>query len=78
MNVVDNRAKTIKRVYEIELGKAFMTNDGSVYIRVDCLDYDIKGLFDDEVPVMNRAGEIIGMNRDIVIEPIKLELWIVD
>ena len=77
MKVVDNRAKTIKRVQDIELGKAFMTKDGNVYIRVSC-EYDVDMGFNDELLVLDSTGEVVGMNKDIIVEPIKLELWIVD
>ena len=76
MRVVDNRATTIKRVQDIELGKAFMTKDGNVFIRVAC-EYDVD-MFNDELLVLDSTGEIVGMNRDIIVEPIKLEFWIVD
>lgn len=77
MKVVDNRAKTIKRVQNIELGKAFMTNSGEVFIRVAC-EYDVDMGFNDELLVLDSTGEVVGMNKDIIVEPIKLELWIVD
>ena len=75
MKVVDDRSTNLTHLCDIEFGRWFESN-GSYYCRVSC-EYKID-IWEDELLVMDTTGEIVGIARDKMVEPINMELHIVD
>ena len=75
MKVKDNRAITLVHLHEVDFGQCF-ERGGHLYCRV------ATGLkvetFPDELLVMNTQGELLGMDRTNAVEPLNVELCIVD
>ena len=75
MKVVDDRVTTLVHLHEVDFGQWF-ERGGKLYCRV-ATDLKVE-TFPDELLVMNTAGELIGMPRDNAVEPLNVELCIVD
>lgn len=80
MVIKDDRHQNIKKLHEIELGEYFIYDTPINYFVGRRVASDLLiDVFEDELPVMiMRTGEVVGLVRDKMVEPIKVELHIVD
>lgn len=80
MTVIDDRYNNDKRLCELEFGQHFVLMiSGREHLcrRISTsLNADV---FDDELlAVIEETGELIGINRDRWVEPVKAEIHIVE
>ena len=75
MKVKDNRATTLVHLHEVDFGQWF-ERSGRLYCRVaTALKVET---FPDELLVINTQGELLRMDRTNAVEPLNVELCIVD
>lgn len=80
MKIYDDRYNNDKKLCEIELGGYFVFESPIRHFVGRRIESDLSiDVFDDELPVMvMETGEVVGIDRDRLVEPIKAELHIVD
>ena len=80
MKAVDDRITNDKKLCDVEIGRAFIYETPSVYFIGMRIESEIAiDIFGDELLVVNlQTGELKGVDRDKMVEPINGELHIVD
>lgn len=80
MKAVDDRITNDKKLCEVEFGEAFIYETPNAYFIGARVMSEIKiDTFDDELPVVNMlTGELVGIDSKKMVEPVKVELHIVD
>ena len=75
-HIVDDRDYNVEMLSRIDFGQHFFA-DEQLYVRIST---DLKvDYFDDELLVVREeTGELVSMNRDKLVEPVKTEIHIVE
>lgn len=78
--IVDDRTCDSKKLCDIEFGQHFILYTGNTERLCRRISTELKvDFFEDELLVMDEAtGELYGLNRDKLVEPVKTEIHIVD
>lgn len=78
--IVDDRTCDSKKLCDIEFGQHFILYVGNTELLCTRISTELKvDFFEDELLVMNEeTGELFGLNRDKLVEPVKTEIHIVE
>ena len=74
--IVDDREYKVKMLSQIDFGQPFFAGE-QLYVRIST---DLKvDYFEDELLVVREeTGELVSMNRNKLVEPVKTEIHIVE
>ena len=74
--IVDDREYNLKMLSQIEFGQHFVV-DEQLYVRIST-DMKVDYFEDELLVVREETGELVCMNRNRLVEPVKAEIHIVE
>ncbi len=74
--IVDDREYNVKMLSQIDFGQHFFA-DEQLYVRIST-DLKVDSFEDELLVVREETGELVSMDRNRLVEPVKTEIHIVE